>query len=206
MSPTRPTAPQLSGEVARPLHRVVESPAVVGQVEVLDAELASVVEPIQPAEQLGEVDDTGRIVDVQLRVPGLALAELHVVGELEQLVGIAAPVGHVAGVDEDAHVADLGPERPDRLRGVHGRAGPRFQQRARRPPPPPHRPFPRAVELARSARAWCTTRRSAWETRSGTRSAARAMPDRYRPCSQCGRSRRRPRRAPGRRHRGARRR
>ena len=62
-------------------------------------------------------------------------------------------------------------------RRVHDRAGPRFEQRARRAPPPPHRPLPHAV-APRPAPASSTTRRPASGTRSGSRPATRATRDR----------------------------
>ena len=100
-----------------------------------------------------------RVVDVQLRVPGLALAQLHVIGELEQLARIAAPVGDVTGVDEQPHVAGTS-ARNARTVSIEFTTAPAHGSSSapRRGAPPAHRPLPRAVELARSARASRTTR------------------------------------------------
>ena len=59
-------------EIAGPLLGVFQRPAVFGEVEVLDAEAAAVVELVEAAEHGGEVDDAARVVDVHLRVAGLA--------------------------------------------------------------------------------------------------------------------------------------
>ena len=69
---------------------------------------------------------------MHLRVAALALAELHVVGEVEQLARIAAPVGDVTGVDEQPHAGHFLAERAHRLDRVDDRARPRLEQRARR--------------------------------------------------------------------------
>ena len=97
----------MRGEVAGPLFGVFERPAVLWEVEVLDAELAAVVELNQAGEDRGEVDSTRRVIDVHLGVAPLALAELHVVGEREQLARITAPVGDVpvaAGLSSSAAI------------------------------------------------------------------------------------------------------
>ena len=82
---------------------------------------------------------------------GLALAQLHVVGELEQLARIAAPVGDVAGVDEQPHVPAPRRGTRDGLGRVHDRARPRLEQRGGRGAPPAHRALPHAVAVALGA-------------------------------------------------------
>jgi hypothetical protein len=51
---------------------------VLGEVEVLDAEHAGVPDVFEPANDRGEVDDAGRVVDVDLRVAPAALTQLDV--------------------------------------------------------------------------------------------------------------------------------
>ena len=92
--------------------RVVEGPAVVGQVEVLDADPAGVVEPLELGEHGGEVDVT-TLVGVELRTALRGLAQLHVVGVAQQRDGIAAPGRHVAGVEGEAQAGHRGDQRLD---------------------------------------------------------------------------------------------
>ena len=110
---------------------------LLGEVEVLDAEHGPGSRALRGGAAPRRSRPTPRrIVDVHLRVPALALAELHVIGEIEQLARVAAPVGHVTGVDEQPQLRHLGAERAHRLGRVHDRARPRLEQTAGRRAPP----------------------------------------------------------------------
>ena len=122
--------------------RVGERPAQLGQVEVLDAEPAPVVELVEPPDHGSEVHNAGGIVDVDLRRARTALAQLHVIGVCQQLERVAAPVGHVPGVDQQPQPRDLADHRPACLGRIHHGARPRLEQRAGRGPEPARRSAP----------------------------------------------------------------
>ena len=97
------------GEVAGPGSGSSSGQPLLGQVEVLDDELALVAELVEPARarRRSRRRRVGSSTCTWVR-PGLALAQLHVVGELEQLARVAAPVGDVTGVDEQPQARHLG--------------------------------------------------------------------------------------------------
>ena len=120
---------------------------MLGKVEVLDAEPALVADRIEAREHRVEIDDTGRIVDVHLRLSRATLAQLDVVGEVKQLARIAAPVRDVAGVDQESYARHLGAKRAHRLDRIHDRARVRLEQRVRCGPPPTHGAIPGTVDV-----------------------------------------------------------
>src|SRR4051794_40200907 len=78
-------------------HRVGQREAELGQVEVLHAERSLVAVRVEGGEHGGEVDvATVGGMHLYLATPGLA--QLHVTGPRQQLAGILAPTGDVAGV------------------------------------------------------------------------------------------------------------
>ena len=174
-------AEEVGAEVDGPGDRVVERPAVVGQVEVLDRELAPVVEIVER----GAAPRRSRRRRVGSSTctcvwPRLALAQLHVVGVLEQLAAGRRPSRRRGRCRRAA--AARAPRLVHRAHGlerVHDRAGPRLEQRAaaRRGTSAPRAPTCRRRP---SARAWCTSLVAASGTRSGSRPAARASRDRRR--------------------------
>ena len=168
---------------------VFEGPAVVGEVEVLDAELAAVVELLEPGEH---GSGSRRRRSDRRRAPAC---------------GRACPGGAARDRRGRAARTDRRPSRRrDRCRRAAARREPRRGRHARsrrsaRPRPPTARATrraPRATTAPRAptcrrrgaARAWRTNRAAVSGTRSGTRSAARATPHPFRASDRCARSRR----------------
>ena len=114
-----------------------------------------VAELVEAAEHGREVDDAARVVDVHLRRARLALAQLHVVGVLEQLAAGHRPSRRRARCRRAA--AAPAPRRASRGTvsiELHDRARPRLEQRAGRGAPParPSRSHtPGAVGAARAS-------------------------------------------------------
>src|SRR5450631_2427624 len=103
-----PEGSDMLGEGPGPAEGIVEGPAVLRQVEVLDRESPPVVEGVEPGQDRGEVHGPARVVDMELGRPGSPLAKLHVVGVLQQLDRVTTPVGDVTGVDEQPQPRNLG--------------------------------------------------------------------------------------------------
>ena len=70
---------------------VVERHAHVGEVEVLDAHQARVVEAFELGEHRGEIDVAVCVVGMELGLPGRGLAQLHVIGVTQEEDGILTP-------------------------------------------------------------------------------------------------------------------
>src|SRR5439155_294889 len=70
--------------------RIVQRPAVVGQIEVLDAEATSILELVEPIDEVCEVD-VAAFVGMHLNVADSRLAQLHVVGVCQQLGRVLTP-------------------------------------------------------------------------------------------------------------------
>ena len=164
----------MRGEVAGPLLGVVERPAVLGEVEVLDAEAAAVVELRRGgrAPRRSRRRRSGR-----RRAPACARACPGAAARGRR--ARAARTGRRPSRRRDrcrrAAAAPGTSARNARTVSAEFTTAPAHGSSSapRRGAPPAHRAFPHAVG-PRSARASCTTPAAASGTRSGSRSAARA--------------------------------
>lgn len=101
----------MASEIQSPAHRFAERPSVVRKIEVLDGEPAPVVPRIESSEDPGEVDDPGRVVDVQLGLALTSLSELDVAGKFDHFAWISSPVGDMARIHKEPQTWDFIPNR-----------------------------------------------------------------------------------------------
>src|SRR5260370_21991849 len=108
--------------------RIIEREPSLGKVEVSDAQRAAIRVTLQLGDEAGEVDVAlGGLGDAPAR-----LAKLDVAGVGDQLGGVLAPAGDMAGVEQQPGLRHLAEEGDDAFDAVRDRTAPRLDPPTRR--------------------------------------------------------------------------